>query len=167
MATKLKDIAEKTGFSINTVSRVINNSANVSAKTREIILSAAEDMGYVQNVMAKNLRTGYSNSIALIIDDLINPFFSIAIDEMSIYTTTLGYTLSVYTSNGNIDKEKNAINSAVKSGAAGIILCPLEDSVKNIDFLKKTNCPFVLVFRTFNWVSKFSYVVHDESRYAF
>lgn len=167
MAVRLKDIAEKTGYSINTVSRVINNSPNVSPKTRETILSAAKDMGYVQNIMAKSLRTGCSNTIALIIDDLINPFFSIITDEMSLYAAELGYTLNIYTSNGNIYKEKNAIDSAVKSGAAGIILCPMQDSFENVAFLKKINFPHILILRTFNWFSNLSYVVYDEARYGF
>lgn len=65
----LKDIAIKTGMSVNTVSRVMNESDLVADKTREIVEKAAREMGYVGNAAAKELRMGESKSIALILDD--------------------------------------------------------------------------------------------------
>lgn len=54
MAVKLKDIAEKTGYSVNTVSLVMNGKNPVAEKTRKIIEECAKEMGYVANYSAKN-----------------------------------------------------------------------------------------------------------------
>lgn len=167
MAIRLKDIADATGFSINTVSRVINKSPDVSDKTRKIIESAISDMGYVSNSAAKRLRTGESGMLALILDDFINPHFSILADEISLYAFELGYNVTIYTSSGNPAKEEKAIKSAISVCADGIILCPTQNSASNVLFLKKQQIPFILIERSFDWFKDYSYAVFDEPRAGF
>lgn len=167
MAIRLKDIADATGFSINTVSRAINKSPDVSEKTRKIIESAAKNMGYVSNSAAKRLRTGKSNTFALILDNFINPHFSIIADEISLYASELGYNVIIYTSSGNTAKEERAIQSAIENCVDGIILCPTRDSSDNVRFMKNMKIPFILIARSFNWFDDCSYAVFDESRTGF
>lgn len=160
----LKDIAQKTGMSINTVSRVMNNSELVADKTREIVEKAAKEMGYVGNAAAKELRTGESRNIALILDDIINPHFSILADEISMYAFELGYNVIVYTTSGLAERENRAILSALGRGVAGLIICPTKNSLENVDFLKKVGVPFILMERTYEKFKDCSYVVYDETR---
>ncbi len=167
MAVRLKDIAEKTGYSINTVSRVVNGNGSVSPYAREIIEKALTEMNYVSNAAAKGLRTGQTKTIALILDDLINPHFSIMADEISLYAAKLGYNVIIYTSNGNAETEAKALHSAATKMVDGILLCPVQDISNNIDFLKKLSIPFVIIERAFGNLNGCSYVVFDETRIGF
>jgi hypothetical protein len=75
MSVKLEDIARETGFSIPTVSRVLSNSNYpVSEQIREKVLQAANMMGYEPNIAARSLRTDRTDTIGIIVDDLLSPF---------------------------------------------------------------------------------------------
>lgn len=69
MAT-LKDISNKTGFSITTVSRALNGYYDVNEETRQIIMQAAEDLNYSPNILARNLVNQNSKTIGIIVNDL-------------------------------------------------------------------------------------------------
>ena len=75
----LKDIAEKTGFSINTISLALKGQ-RVSEETRKLIVETAEDMGYIGNALASSMRSGLTGTIAIIVGDIANPYFSAIID---------------------------------------------------------------------------------------
>ncbi|MFQ9800132.1 MAG: LacI family DNA-binding transcriptional regulator [Clostridia bacterium] len=78
----LADIANKTGFSVNTVSHALHDKKDISAKTKEQIQAVAKEMGYIRNSSASSLRSGKTKSIAIIVGDISNPHFSIMIKEM-------------------------------------------------------------------------------------
>lgn len=105
--TNIKDVAQKAGVSITTVSMVLNNTNHkISESTRQKVLSAAKDLDYRPNNIARSLVTKKSNSIMLIIPDLINPFFGILANQLSIYADELGYFLYIYNShNRNMDEK--------------------------------------------------------------
>ena len=74
----LKDIAEKAGVSVTTVSLVLNGRAKdmkISEAMARKILALGEKMNYRPNHFAKGLRTGKTNTIGLIVDDISNYFF--------------------------------------------------------------------------------------------
>ena len=62
---RLVDIAKKTGYSVNTVSHALLNKPDISEKTREYIKSVADEMGYIANVSAGELRSGKSKTVAI------------------------------------------------------------------------------------------------------
>jgi LacI family transcriptional regulator len=74
MPSKLEDIARETGFSIATISRVLNNTDYpVKAAVRVKILEAAQRMDYQPNIMTRSLRTDRTNTIGILVDDLLSP----------------------------------------------------------------------------------------------
>ena len=75
MAT-IRDVAKASGVSTATVSAVINDSAYVSPELRTRVLTAIRDLGYAPSTTARNLRSGRSQLIGLVVADLANPFFS-------------------------------------------------------------------------------------------
>ena len=80
----IKDIAEYTGVSYATVSRTLNHLSGVSPVTRDKVLAAAEELGYRPNILARSLKTNKTNTIALLLPDISNPFFAdiaYAVDE--------------------------------------------------------------------------------------
>jgi len=73
--TTIKDVAEKAGVSVATVSRVINNEKYVNEDLRRYVLKIVNDMGYQPDGIARGLRTKSTNVISLVIPDINNPFY--------------------------------------------------------------------------------------------
>ena len=79
----LKDIALKTGFTINTVARALRDKVEISEQTRRLIQITAKEMGYISNSVAGSLRSGVTRMIAVILGDISNPHFAILVKETS------------------------------------------------------------------------------------
>lgn len=75
MAASIKDVAQKAGVSIATVSHVLNGTRSTRPETRRRVLAAVEDLSYAQNQSARNLAMGRSSLLGLVISDIRNPFF--------------------------------------------------------------------------------------------
>ena len=145
----LRDIAEATGFSINTVSHALKEKTDISKETRALIQKTAQDMGYIGNASASFLRSGISKTIAIILGDISNPHFSIMVREIEAYIRGFGYTPFILNTDEDEGNEYDAILSAAQKNVDGIILCPVQKSRDNIHFLQKTGIPFVLIGRRF------------------
>ncbi|QXN86508.1 LacI family transcriptional regulator [Tetragenococcus halophilus] len=79
----IKDLAKITGYSVATVSRVLNNKeGKFSEKTKEKVLAAIEETNYATNSIAKSLRVRKTNTIAVVIPDLSNSFFARLVQEI-------------------------------------------------------------------------------------
>ena len=72
----IKDVAKKSGVSVSTVSRVLNNHPDVSRDVRERVLAAAEDLHYVPNNSARDLTLARTNAIGVVVRGAENPFFT-------------------------------------------------------------------------------------------
>lgn len=68
----IKDVAERAGVGIATVSRAINNSDGISSATREKVMRAIEDLGFVPNTSAQSLKIRQTHQIALVVPDIRN-----------------------------------------------------------------------------------------------
>ena len=73
---KLKHIAEKANISINSVSKALKDSPSISQKTKEKVRKIADELGYIPNAHAQTLRAGSLDVIAVVYDNLTNPYYS-------------------------------------------------------------------------------------------
>ncbi len=162
----LSDIAAKTGFSVNTISHALKNKPDISEATKEIIVKTANEMGYIQNSSASALRSGKSKSVAIIVGDISNPHFSIIVKEMESKLREYGYNAFVINTDENEELERAAIISAISKNVDGILICPVQKTTKNIDFLNSGSLPYVLFGRTFNSPYS-SYVICDDKQGGF
>ena len=153
----LADIAKATGYSINTVSHALHDKPDISEKTKKLIVKMAEDMGYIANTSASALRSGKSRSVAIIVGDIANPHFSIMIKEMERRLREYNYNSLVLNTEEDEDLEKAAIVSAISKNVDGIILCPVQKTRNNLEFLKKCGVPYLFIGRCFQG---------DDSGYA-
>ena len=163
----LKDIAQKTGFSVNTVSIALNRNGRISKETRELICKCAEEMGYIPNLTAQRMRTGKNRLIALIVDDLLNPFLSYMVDNVILCSSYNDYDVIVYTIYGDIKKEKDAIRSAIARNVDGFLISPMKQSKENIDVIKHSGIPYVLIGRKIDEFGKELSVTYDDIRAGF
>lgn len=157
----LRDIAAKTGFSVNTVSHALKDREDISEQTKRVIRDAAEKLGYIGNASASFLRSGISRTIAIIVGDISNPHFSIMVKEIEMEMRKLGYTSFVLNTDENEQLEKDAIIAALSKNVDGLIICPTPKGAENIRFLLGRNVPFVLIGRRFPELEA-SYVVCDD-----
>lgn len=158
-AVTLKDIAAKTGYSVNTVSRALRDKDDIAVETREMIQRTAREMGHVSNTLAASLRLGYTNTMAVILGDISNPHFSIMMKEIEGYAWKAGYTSILFNTNENEELELAAIQSALNKNVDGIIICPAQKTPDNLIYLKESGVPFVLIGRR---DEAYSYVVCND-----
>lgn len=161
-AVTLKDIAKQTGFSVNTVSRVLRDKPEIAENTRHTILEAAQSMGHVRNMLASSLRSGVTHTIAVILGDVSNPHFAIMMSEIEHYARRHGYSTFLLNTDEDEQLEALAIENALKQNVDGIILCPTQKSTQNVMYLQKNGIPFVLIGRRFTELSTNYVVCNDE-----
>lgn len=157
----LKDIAQATGFSANTVSRALADKPDISEETKAVIREKASEMGYIANALASFLRSGVSRNIAIIVGDIANPHFSIMVKEMQTMLQRKGYNSIIFNSEEKAAMERQAIVTSLSQNVDGIILCPVPGGEENIHFLQKHGKPFVMLGRHFG-EQEASFVVCDD-----
>ena len=145
----LQDVAARTGYSINTVSRALKKPGIVSEKTRKLIQDTARQMGYVPNRAARSLRYGRSHTIAYIAGNILNPFFAMQYACIQQSAKQNGCTAMLFSANEDEVSELQAINAAMEFGVDGIILVPSQQSDVCLDVLQDSGMPFVLLSRSF------------------
>ncbi|MDL2327692.1 LacI family transcriptional regulator [Ruminococcaceae bacterium OttesenSCG-928-A11] len=157
----LKDIALKTGYSVNTVSRALRNMPDIAMETREKIREVARSIGYHNNALASSLRLGRTNTIAVIIPDISNLFYAFALVEIERGAREQGYSTILLNTSESGEFEHNAIRTALQKNVDGIIFGPAQQSSENARMLLDSGTPFVLFARHFGDVDA-DFVVGDD-----
>lgn len=152
----LKDIANECGYSINTVSRALRNDTRLSADTLSKIQDAANKLGYVRNALASSLRSGRSYLIAIIVDNIQNPYYSSIISHLDLRLREAGYSLMIL-SNQVSQKlagkhVSNALGQemmdvAISHGVDGIVLFPYTTLSDVVQQIQQNRIPFVQIGR--------------------
>lgn len=106
----IKDLAAQTGYSVGTISRVLNNQSNVSAKAREAILKAAEESGFQLNANAKQLKQQHGTCILVVVKGTSNELFSSLVEALQARVAQTAYPLVV----DYIDEDGNEVRRAVQ-----------------------------------------------------
>lgn len=159
----LAQIAEVTGYSINAVSRALNDKSDISDKAKAKIRAAADELGYVANDSARSLRSGRTNTVAVIVSDIFNPKYSRLAGEIELCMGAFGYSVIMLNSNNMEEKESAAVTTAVGKGVDGIIICPVAEDTAGMRKLLKVNIPFVVV-EQFVPYKEAGYVIRDDTR---
>ena len=101
----MRDVAERAGVSVTTVSHVVNETRPVSEGLRGRVLLVMEELGYQPNVLARSLRRKKTHTIGIIIPDSSNPFFAEVARGVEDTSFEQGYSVILCNSDGNLDKE--------------------------------------------------------------
>ena len=128
MAT-IKDVARAAGVSTATVSAVVNDSAYVSPALRGRVLDAVRELGFAPSQVARNLRRGRSELIAIVVADLANPFYARVVCAAEAAVAGWGYSLVVCNSDENPDAEKRILTRLTMLHCEGLILVPVSNSL--------------------------------------
>jgi LacI family transcriptional regulator len=145
MAATIKDVARTAGVSTATVSAVINESAYVSPALRARVAEAVRDLAYTPSQLARRLRTGTSELIAIVVADLSNPFYARVVCAAEAAVAAWGFSLVVFNSDEKPEAEKR-IRSRVRTlSCDGLILVPVSAPSRDAD---SQRIPTVLFGRT-------------------
>ena len=106
----IKDLSVLTGYSVGTISRVLNNQPNVSDKARNAILEAAKSTGFQLNTNAKQLKQSHSNSILVVVKGISNQLFSSLVEAIQARMAKTGHPLIV----DYVDEEHNEVRRALQ-----------------------------------------------------
>ncbi|MBL4968279.1 LacI family DNA-binding transcriptional regulator [Bacillus halotolerans] len=137
----IKDIAEKAGVSVTTVSRVINNHPYVSEEKRKRVLEAMEVLEYTRNVHAVHLSKGFSNMIGVVMPTIGLPYFAELMAGISDTAAESGIHLSLFQTNYDVKKEIFALSQLKQRQVDGLIFC---SKALSDDKLKEWEGPILL-----------------------
>ena len=143
----LQDIADRTGYTVNTVSRALKNKSDISAATREYIRQAADEMGYIRNQMASSLRSGQTKTLGVVVGGMSNPYYSVMTDAIQNVAAEYGYSLFIFCSRDNPELELQVVETAISRQVDGILLFPCRGSGRTIERMKAAGVPYVLMAR--------------------
>ena len=134
-----KDVALKAGVSVSTVSRVFSNPDLISKKVRERVLKVAEELNYVPDTTARNLKMNTRNTIGVIISDSENPFYVKVIREFNFLPGNENIKTFIMFSEENSEKEYADIVSLISSKVQAVIFTPTSESNDKIESLLISN----------------------------
>ena len=154
MRTTLKDIANKVGVSVTTVSLVINNKpCNIPEKTKVMVLDAVKELKYTPNQLAVGLIKKRTNTIGLIVSDIRNIFFSTLAMGVEESCRINGWNVILCNTSDLHSRDIEYINILSSKGVDGILYCMSSDSddvfaQESCDLMNRLNIPFIMVDRT-------------------
>lgn len=122
MGLTIKDVAERAGVSVTTVSRVLNNRGSLSEKTREKVHAAMEELNYYPNQLAVNLFRKRSMLVGLIVPDVSHPFYATEIKYIEEYLYERGYKLMLCNAGDDHKREKEYLTMLQRNKVDGIII---------------------------------------------
>ena len=162
----LKEIAKDLGVSVSTVSKALSDSPEISEASKIRIKEYAAIRNYKPNSMAQNLKRQRTNTIGVIIPNILNPFFAKVFSGIEKYANVKGYNVITYISNESFTKEKQAIDLLSNGTVDGFILSIAEETQKKneISHFKeviKEGVPIVMFDRISDIVDCDKVVVDD------
>ncbi len=145
-SVRLKDIADRTGFSVNTVSLALRDSPRIPEATRKLIREAADQLHYLPNQIAKSLVCRETKTIGLVLTDITNPILTKAAQAIELALSEHGYGTLFATSNNDLEQEKKALELFRSRQVDGMLIYPRSHrKLDHIRRLRDASYPIVLL----------------------
>lgn len=141
----MKDVAQHASVSLATVSKYLNSPQRVAPKTQARIQYAIEELGYVRNEAARQLKSGKSRMVALVAMELNNQFFSEVAEAMAIYAAKQNLFLSILCAGGDAKRETEYLHLLVQQRVYGVVLASGLTGLPELELLHRTGTPAVLM----------------------
>lgn len=161
MATTIKDIARKTGFTHSTVSRALNGSSLISEETISIVTKAARDMGYHPSAAARSLKTNQTRALGVVVRNIDDPFFSEVLQGVEDIARERGYSIFISSSMNDPNREQSIVESMREHRVDGIIICSTSFSASQSRHLQDYDVPIVVVNNQASEDYRFA-ISHDD-----
>jgi len=145
--TTIRDVAKRAGVAPITVSRVVNNSGYVSEKTRARVEAAIADLGYVPNVLARSLRSRRTDTLALILTDISNPFWTTVSRGVEDAASDAGFNVILCNTDESEVEQDKYLRVLLQKQVDGVLLVPARSALEPIQFVQSQDTPVVVLDR--------------------
>jgi LacI family transcriptional regulator len=146
----MRDVAQKAGVSIKTVSRVVNNQGEIADTTRRRVLKVIKELGYRPNLVARGLVTQRTNTVGLVIPDITNPFFPEVARGVQDLAQAKDYNVFICNTDENPQEDLNTLHSLTAQAVDGIIIFSSLVTDENLDTFANSYRPIVTINRRFS-----------------
>jgi LacI family transcriptional regulator len=143
----LLDVARRAGVSPMTVSRVVNGSAQVSPQLRARVEQALAETGYMPNTLARSLRAKRTDTIALLLPDMTNPFFTELAHGVEAAAREAGITMILANSDEQADEEQRLVLMLLQRQVDGLLVVPAGSGSETIEMCRERGVHLVVVDR--------------------
>ena len=143
----LLDVARLAGVSPMTVSRVVNGSGAVSPRTRARVQRALAETGYMPNTLARSLRARRTDTIALLLPDMTNPFFTTLAHGVETAAREAGISLLLANSDERAEEERRLVSILLQRQVDGILVVPAGSGAETIRACRDQHVRVVVVDR--------------------
>lgn len=162
MAVTMRDVAERAGVSLVTVSRVINGHPSVRASTRAHVHAAVEELGYIPDQLASSLRSRQTNTLALMLPTIANAFWTTIARGVEDEAEVRGYSVFLCNTDDDLAKEARYLDVLVRRRVEGIVVVPTAASAMSLLRVQQRNMPMVQMHRKLDAVAADS--IRSDSR---
>ena len=159
----IRDIALKLKISASTVSRALRGSPEINKETRRSVTSMAQKLNYQPNQIAQSLRTQKTNTLGVIVPDLVTHFFSSAISGIQEVAAKEGYNIMICQSNESYETEVKNIHTLVGSRVDGLLISLSRETTKfqHLEALQDKGVPLVFFDRVCEEINASKIMVDD------
>ncbi|WP_235491770.1 LacI family DNA-binding transcriptional regulator [Leifsonia sp. Root112D2] len=147
MTVSVREVAALAGVSVGTVSNVLNRPDKVADATVTRVRDAIEQLGFVRNDAARQLRAGRSRSIGLVVLDAANPFFTDLARGAEARALKDGLAVLLGNSDEDAAREASYLDLFEEQRVAGLLITPVGDATARLERLRERGTPTVLVDR--------------------
>ncbi len=162
MAVTMRDVAERAGVSAITVSRVINGTGYVHEETQARVLAAIEAMRYVPNSLARSLRSQQTSTLALLVTDITNSFWTTVARGVEDEAAAQNYAIFLCNTDEDPAKEDRYLEMLTQRRVDGLLIGPTPDSASMLSRLHTLDIKFVLIDRAVDGIA--ADTVRSDSR---
>jgi LacI family transcriptional regulator len=143
----IHDVARRAGVAPTTVSRVLNDSGYVSNKTRERVEAAIAELGYVPNTLARSLRFKKTNTLALVLPDITNPFWTTVARGVEDAASDRGFNVILCNTDESEAEQAKYLTVLLQKQIDGIVLAPARSTAEPVEMIQKQSVPVVVLDR--------------------
>lgn len=162
-AVTIHDVARAAGVSTATAARALGGYGHVSARSKESVQQAAEELGYRPNELARSMITGRTNSLGLVVADIENPFFAAITRAVSDAARARGYEVLLANSDESVDSEQRATHLFLDKRVDGLIVAPASTTeVAHLRAARTSGVPLVTIDRRVTGLAVDSVTVHNR-----
>jgi LacI family transcriptional regulator len=143
----IHDVAKRAGVASITASRVISGSGYASQEVRERVEKAAAELGYVPNSLARSLRSRRTHTLALVVTDITNPYFTTLARGVEDAASRAGFNVIFCNSDESLEKESNYIHLLLQKQVDGFLLVPAQGNSHSLEAIRSRGTPLVVLDR--------------------
>jgi LacI family transcriptional regulator len=161
MSVNVRDVAKAAKVSVGTVSNVLNRPAVVAPNTLSRVQQTIKELGFVPNGFARQLRSGVSRTLGLVVPDVGNPFFTEVARGVEDAARKRDYAVFLCNSDESLEKEDRYINVLIEQHVRGVLITPADIKADRIDALRARGICVTLLDREVKGDNQCSVSVDD------